>query len=249
MKENWIQSFIKSAGAILLAAALSRFLIATGNAPFLSLPDPALGIPLHYAVLMVGAVELLVAFICLFGRQIYIQTGWLAWLATNFVVFQAGLFWMHCHPQATCIGSLTDPLHLSRGASGFILDMLPVYLALGSYAALMQLWFANRGETERRVVKTVAGRPGTGGIGPAILVRFIKISCISCGGHIEFPTNLLGEKIPCPHCQATIILKRPETIKISCSVCDGHIEVPVHALGQKISCPHCSMEITLMEPA
>ncbi|HEY5233319.1 MAG TPA: hypothetical protein VIK35_07300, partial [Verrucomicrobiae bacterium] len=76
-----------------------------------------------------------------------------------------------------------------------------------------------------------------------------KISCTACGGHVEFPTNLLGETIPCPHCRATIILKRADNIKMSCSSCGGHIEFPAHALGEKISCPHCAKTTTLSNPA
>lgn len=248
MKENWIQSFIKSAGAILLVAALARFVIASGNSPVLPLSEPMLGIPLRFAALTVGGIELTVALICLFGKKIHFQTGWLAWLATNYVVFWIGLFWMHCHPQATCIGSLTDPLRLSRGMTGFAIQLLPLGLLFGSYAALFQLWFANRGQTERRVAQKVAARPGTDGVGPAVLVRFLKISCISCGGHIEFPTNLLGKKIPCPHCRKETILRKPDFLKISCSFCNEHIAFPPHALGQKIKCPHCTRDITLTEP-
>ena len=77
---DWIQYFILSAGVILLAAALTRFLIAAGNAQVLSLPDPMLGIPLRYAVLLVGGFELAVALICLFGKRLGLQIGWLAWL-------------------------------------------------------------------------------------------------------------------------------------------------------------------------
>lgn len=228
MSKNWIQSFIKSAGAILLFSALVRFLIVTGNAPLLSLPDPALGIPLRYAVLIVGAIELIVALICLFGKKIYFQTGWLAWLGTNFVAFQAGLFWMHCHPQATCIGSLTDPLRLSRGTSGFILATLPICLMLGSYAALIQLWI---GRTSRLAANSV------------------KISCPACGGHIKFAAKNLGRKIPCPHCQTAIVLQTSGTLKMSCVLCGGHIAFPTHAIGQKIPCPHCAKTITLLNPA
>ena len=117
---KWIRIFIFSAGVILLAAALNRFLIAAGDAQVLPLPDPMLGIPLRDAVIAVGAFELVVALICLFGRRVGFQIGWLAWLGTNYVVFWTGLLAMHCHPQATCIGSLTDPLWLHHGTAGYI---------------------------------------------------------------------------------------------------------------------------------
>ena len=225
---KWIRCFILSAGAILLAAALSRFLIAVGNAQVLALPEPRLGVPLRYAVLAVGAFELLVALVCLFGKQAGLQLGWLAWLATNYLVYWIGLWAMHVHPQATCIGSFTDPLLLSRGTPGLITTVLPVYLLLGSYAAVGWLWW------EQRKAKAA---------------RFLKMSCPSCGLHIRFDDRNLGQKIPCPHCQATITLRKPDLLKMTCFFCQEHIEFPAHAIGEKIPCPHCNMDITLKEPA
>jgi len=242
---KWIKPFIHSAGGILLAAALIRFVIAAGNAQIMVLPDPMLGIPLRYAVLLVGGLELVVALICLFGSRVGLQLGWLAWLATNYVVFWIGLIWQHCAPQGTCIGSLTDPLRIYHGTTGYILQFIPFCLALGSYAALLQLWFAKRVKVESPSVQTAVANPGTARTGAPVLVRSLKISCTACGGHVEFPTNLLGETIPCPHCRATIILKRADNIKMSCSSCGGHIEFPAHALGEKIPCPHCAKTITL----
>jgi len=246
---KWIRYFIPIAGVILLAAALTRFLIATGSAQVLALPDPMLGIPLRYAVLAVGAFELVVALICLFGRRIGIQTGWLAWLATNYVVFWIGLFSMHIHPQATCVGSLTDPLHLSRGLTGLIVQLLPFGVMLGSYAALLQPWLAKRVKVESPSVQTAVANSGPAKTGAAVLVRSLKISCTACGGHVEFATNLLGEKIPCPHCGTAIILKRADNIKMSCSSCGGHVEFPSHSLGEKIPCPHCNTDVILQKPA
>jgi predicted RNA-binding Zn-ribbon protein involved in translation (DUF1610 family) len=224
MKENWIQSFIKSAGAILLVSALARFLIAASNAPFLFLPDSLLGIPLRYALLAIGGIELFVALVCLFGKYAGIQSAWLAWLATNYVVFQTGLFWMHCHPQATCIGSLTDPLHLSRGITGSVLAFVPVYLVLGSYTAWIWFWLENR-------------RMET--------AEYFKMSCPSCGIHLRFDTRNLGQEISCPHCHAYITLRKPENLKMACFFCREHIEFPSHAIGQRIPCPHCEKIITL----
>jgi hypothetical protein len=226
---KWIRYFILSAGFILLVAALNRFVIAAGSAQVLALPEPMLGIPLRYAVLLVGGLELVVALICLFGKQTGLKIGWLAWLGTDYLVFQAALFWTHCHPQATCIGSLTDPLNLSRGVIGMITGfLLPLYLILGSYAAVICLWLNGR---------------------KARVAKFLKMSCPSCGIHIRFANQNIGQNIPCPHCQTAITLRKPENLKMSCFFCKEHIEFPAHALGEKLQCPHCHMDITLKEPA
>lgn len=225
---KWIQLFIYSAGAILLAAALDRFLVAAGHLPVLALPEPVLGIPLRYAVLLVGGLELLVALVCLLGRQPGLQLGWLAWLATNYAVYRIGLFTMGIHHQATCVGSLTDSLHLTQGVTGFMLGLFPICLLLGSYVALIWLW--------------LAGRAGA-------TIESIKMSCPSCGVHIKFASEYAGQKTTCPQCQKGIVLRKPENLKMSCFFCLGHIEFPSHAIGEKMPCPHCKMDITLKEPA
>jgi hypothetical protein len=48
---KWTRHFIHSSGAILLAAAITRFAILIGHDQVLALPDPLLGIPLLYSVL------------------------------------------------------------------------------------------------------------------------------------------------------------------------------------------------------
>jgi hypothetical protein len=249
---KWIRLFIYSAGGILLTAALTRFLIAAGNAPALALPEPLIGIPLRYAVMLVGGLELIVALICLFGRQTGLQLGWLAWVATNYAVYRIGLLTIHYHPQATGVGSLTDPLHLARGTIGLIISSLPFYLLAGSYAAVFWLWIGKKWTARLVAVrpgKTIVANPAPTRNRLEAFVRTLKISCTACGGHIEFPTNFFGERIPCPHCQASITLQKARNLKTSCTACDGRIEFPDHAIGQKIPCPHCQMPITLKEPA
>jgi DNA-directed RNA polymerase subunit RPC12/RpoP len=244
MKTNWIKPFIYSAGGILLAAALIRFLIAAGHHPALALPEPLLGIPLRYALLAVGTLELIVAGICLFGKNARLQAAWLAWLGTNFVVFQIGLVWMHVHPQTTCLGSLTDPLDLARGFTGEIMTFLPFYVLLGSFAALMAPWLAKQKVGQASSLSKAASAACPSPATPAY-ARFLKISCTACGGHIEFPTNLFGGQIPCPHCQSVITLQKAASIKMACPACGGHLEFPDHAQGQQIPCPHCQTQITL----
>ena len=225
---KWTKLFIYSAGGILLAASLMRFITAAGADPALSLPEPMLGSVVRYAVLAVGILELIAALLCLFGRQTSLQLGWVAWLATDYVVYSVGLVLMHCHSRATCIGSLTDPLNLARGATGFIIGSLPLYLFFGSYAAMLWQWQAAR---------------------QAKAVKFRKMSCSSCGVHIRFDERNVGQKIPCPHCQTAITLRNPHLLRMACFFCKEHIEFPAHAIGEKMPCPHCNMDITLKELA
>jgi len=226
MAPKWVRQFIQFAGGLLLMAALLRFLIATSSAQALALPDPVLGIPLRIAVLLAGTLELAAALFCLFGRQTRLQLAGLVWLATNLVVFRVGLLWMHVHPQGTFLGSLTDPLQLAGTKIGFVVGLLPFGFVVGSYAAASSVWRGARRQES------------------------LKMSCPGCGGHIQFARQNLGQRVPCPHCRASVTLRPPdENLKMSCYFCQGHIAFPSHALGQKMPCPHCQKDITLKPPA
>ena len=229
---KYIRYFIFSAGAILLAAALTRFLTAASQAQVWTLPDPVLGIPLRYAVLMVGTFELVVALICLFGKRIGLQVGLLAWLAINCLVFQIGAYAMHLHWQATGIGSLTDPLQLTRGITGIIIGFIPLYLLVASGTASFWLWIGKRAESRLSEA-----------------AKSTKMSCPACGVHIRFESARIGQQIDCPQCQKSITLRRPEHLKMACYFCHEHIEFPPHAGGEKLRCPHCQMDIMLKESA
>jgi hypothetical protein len=223
-----VKLFILSAGAILLTAASERFLVAYNNAQIFALPDPLLGIPLRYSVLMVGIMELIVAVICLSKIRPFLQLGWIAWLSMNYAIWWIG---MNGHPQASATGSLTDPLQSSGRLIGYVIKSLPIYFSLGGIGGLIWLW---RNDKIKRSDRDAS--------------EFFKIPCPACGGRVKFAASSIGRRIPCPHCQAAISLRIPEeNLKMSCFFCHEHIEFPAHALGRKIKCPHCKMEIGLRE--
>ena len=142
MEPRWIKPFVYSAGGILLAAALIRFVIAAGNAPVLALPEPILCIPLRYAVLLVGAIEAAVALYRLFGRRIALQVGWLAWLAANFVFYRVLLLLFarsspsHLHRQPD---RSTPPLTRNAGVDR---DVHPALVPAGQLRCLRELALA-----------------------------------------------------------------------------------------------------------
>ena len=227
-----IRLFVSSTGALFLASALTHLLNAAGSAQILGLPDPLLGIPLLYALLLAGALELTVALVCLLGTSTNLQLSWLAWLAANLIVYRVGLRWLDCNLHCTCLGYPTDPLHISPAAARLFLNFTTCYLVLGSCAALLWQW--------RHPSKNPSIHQST--------TPLLKMSCPGCGVHIEFATGALGQKIPCPHCRATVTLRKPDLLKMACFFCQEHIEFPPHAIGTKIPCPHCKMDITLKEP-
>ncbi len=138
---RWIRSFICMAGGLLLALSLVSLLGTTGSAQDLLLSDPLLGIQLRLAMLITGAMELFVALICLFGHRRGLQTGLIAWLATNFAAYQIGMRWHGSHSQWGCLSSLSATLQIPSNWTGFLMISILGCLLLGAYAVLLWPWF------------------------------------------------------------------------------------------------------------
>lgn len=146
-----------------------------------------------------------------------------AWLAANLAIYRIGLWTMGWHHPYAWVAGLIAGLNISPRIADLIIGAISAYLLTGS---ITMLWL------KRRTVQEA---------------KFLKMSCPTCGGHIQFAAQNHGQTISCPHCRKETTLRKSENLKMSCFFCKEHIEFPVHALGQKISCPHCKMEITLKE--
>jgi hypothetical protein len=68
----------------------------------------------------------------------------IAWLATNFFVYRCGLWWMGWHRPCSCMGNLTDALHIRPEVADNIMKVILAYLLIGSYGLLFWQWRANR---------------------------------------------------------------------------------------------------------
>jgi hypothetical protein len=132
--------FLYSAGVVLLLTAAAKFISSAGSAHILSNPDPILTISFQHVFWIVGTIELTVALICLFSRQIRLQAELLAWLATSFLVYRFGLLWIGYHKPCSCLGNLTDALHIPPQTADTAMKIILAYLLIGSYGTLFWLW-------------------------------------------------------------------------------------------------------------
>jgi hypothetical protein len=180
----------------------------------------------------------------------------MAWIATNFWVCRIGLFWSGCHSLIGFLGGLAYAFGVSAKLANAVINVVFAYIPIGSCTAgaveflRKQTKVTKVGQASSPSITAPASNPppGTASFADAAYVRFLKIPCTACAGRIEFPTNFLGEQIPCPHCRAVITLQKPVNLKMTCATCEGHLEFPNYALGQKILCPHCQNDITLSKP-
>jgi len=131
---------IRSAVVLLAIAGLAKVWSAIGRSKVLTVVDPVTGLQFGHLMLAVGLLELAIAGVCLFGKAQKLSLALIAWLATNFVVYRLGLWWMGWHKPCSCLGNLTDALHLSPTAADNLMKVILAYLLLGSYGALLSNW-------------------------------------------------------------------------------------------------------------
>src|SRR5258707_12756021 len=107
MQSKFILLFLRSAGVLLLIAALAKLVSSLASARFLDSPDPLLSISFRQVFRIAGAAELAIALICLFSKSINLRAVFVAWLATSFLIYRFGLWWIHYQKPCNCLGNLT----------------------------------------------------------------------------------------------------------------------------------------------
>jgi hypothetical protein len=125
---------------------LAKAFSAIGPARALDVGDPLIGIPFRQLLLLVGLVELLIAFFCLFTDKRRLSLLAVAWISTNFLVYRLGLWFIGWHRPCGCMGSLTDLLHISPRLADNIMKGVLAYLLIGSYALLIAQWRQRRAQ-------------------------------------------------------------------------------------------------------
>ncbi len=138
-KSSFSRNFILSASAILAVTGIAKVWSALGSAKLLAVADPVIGITFGHLMLVVGMAEIVLALVCFFSKSPKVALGLVAWLTTNFLVYRLGLWWVGYHKPCSCLGNLTDALHISPQIADTAMKIILGYLLLGSYLALFSL--------------------------------------------------------------------------------------------------------------
>lgn len=140
MARRFIDVFVSSTSAILFFTAAAKLLSSLGAAPILHEQDPIFGMPYEDVFLLSGFIEMTIAYFCFFGKRFDTKIYLICWLATALGLYRLGLILVHYRKPCSCLGSLTDYIHLDSAASDLIMDVIFTYLLVGGYAALFWLW-------------------------------------------------------------------------------------------------------------
>ena len=139
-----VRLFTYSSAVILLSTAAAKFISSAGNAKILMTYDPLTGLKFNQLLLLIASIEAIVALVCIFGRPPAMKVSLVAWLATSFLVYRIGLVFFGWHKPCSCLGNLTDALHIPPQTADTGMKIILAYLLIGSYGILFWFWQQKR---------------------------------------------------------------------------------------------------------
>ena len=140
MQQRSIGFFIHSSGILFLLTGGAKLISGNGTARILNDLDPVFLISFRHILYVAAVAELSVAAICLFSKNRKLQAGLIAILATNFMLYRFGLYWLGYRGACPCLGNLTDALHIPPQTADIAMKIVLAYLLIGSYATLFWVW-------------------------------------------------------------------------------------------------------------
>lgn len=94
-----------------------------GSTTLIAVTDPISGIAFRWLLVGVSLLELIIAGFCFFNKDKWLSTLLVAWLATKFLVYRSGLWWIGWKRPCSCMGSLTSALRISEQTADNIMKV------------------------------------------------------------------------------------------------------------------------------
>lgn len=136
--------FFYSCGAMLTLTSGAKFISAFGHAGILAVADPLIAITFRKVLLIAAVVEALVAVLCFLRVRIGLKAAAVAWLGSSFVCYRMGLLWIGYKTHCSCLGNITDALHISPNTADNAMKAVLTYLLMGSWGTLIWIWWQRR---------------------------------------------------------------------------------------------------------
>lgn len=136
--------FCLSAGIVLLITGTAKVWSAFGDAELLRRIDPILDMQFRHLMLVAGILELILAGFCLLRKTETIAIMLVAFFAGSLSMYRLGLWWIGWHRACSCLGNLTEAIHVSPQLADEVMKGILAYLLAGSYGILFHQWLKNR---------------------------------------------------------------------------------------------------------
>jgi hypothetical protein len=138
MQSKAIHWFFNSAGALLLASATAIVVGNVAGVGWVPPHDSLLMISMPIVFWIVGAIEMAVGLVCIFGTKDCLKFGLILWLATAFLAYQIGLFWtVGLRSFDGYWGNVAVAFHVPPDTTRWILMAMFIYLLIGSVISLL----------------------------------------------------------------------------------------------------------------
>jgi hypothetical protein len=122
----------------LTITGIAKVWSAFGTSRILALVDPIISVKFGHLMLATGLVEIVIALVCFFSQRQTLALGFLAWIASMFLLYRFGLWWINWQHSCSCLGNLADALHISPQIADNTMKAVLAYLLIGSYGLLIR---------------------------------------------------------------------------------------------------------------
>jgi hypothetical protein len=129
IKLRALNAFVISSGCILLLLGSIKIISVFGHSKILGSSDPIFQISFRSLLLVVGNLEIIIAVVCLATNNQKRAIILIFCLASSFLLYRFGLWFIGWKHPCPCMGTLTDLIPIS-----------PKYLEATSKAMLLYLW-------------------------------------------------------------------------------------------------------------
>lgn len=136
--------FVISCAIIFLITGAAKIYSAFGNAQVLQVDAPVLDISFERLFILVGAIEIAISMLCFCMKRQLINLIAVFWLSSNFLLYRLIVAWTGYHKPCSCLGSLTDSLHISAATGDALMKWILVYLLVGSIGCLVMAWLVRQ---------------------------------------------------------------------------------------------------------
>ena len=144
---NRMQSYYMNTVAVFLfCAAAINLLSASSPVPVLNQPDALfqlndkLALNSRVVLLLKGALELILSGYLLVGRKSRLKLRWIAWLATNLLIYRIALWQLGMPNFSDCTGNLVDWFAIPPRLLATLSNSLLTFMFAGSYGLLLIGW-------------------------------------------------------------------------------------------------------------
>jgi len=132
--------FLYSAGGIFLLTATAKLVSSFGHDAILQIHEPFIGLQFNKLLQLTGFIEFIIGLACFFPWQFVMRMGLVAWLSSIILLYRLGLTLIGWHKPCSCLGNLTDALHIPPQIADITMKLILAYLLIGSYTSLLWLW-------------------------------------------------------------------------------------------------------------